>query len=133
MQTFVRRRPRLGPEEGNDVPSASTPVRAGRHHQVLLGLKQDFRDSLDGAIDAELLRIGAVELTKQMHDAPPDVRRNQLDLAQPALFDSVEQLIGLAQLIARSASGAALPGPEAVLGNFQNGALDHDLSSHDSP
>src|SRR2546423_13965210 len=68
-----------------------------------------------------------------MDDAPPDVGRNQLDLAQPALFDSVQQLIGLAQLIAWSASGAALPGPEAVLGNFQNGALDHDLSSHDSP
>src|SRR5438105_15690482 len=68
-----------------------------------------------------------------MDDAPPDVRRNQLDLAQPALFDSVQQLIGLAQLIAWSASGAALPGPEALPGNFQNGALDHDLSSHDSP
>src|SRR2546430_2627496 len=133
MQTFVRRQQRLGTEEGNDVPPASAPVGTGGHHQVLLGLEQDFGGPLNGAIDAEFLRVASVQLTKQMHDAPPDVRGNQLDLAEPALFNSIEQLVGFAQLIARSASGAALPGPEAMLGNFQNGALDHDLSSHDSP
>ena len=133
MQTFVRRQEGLGAEEGDDVGPASAPVGTGGHHQVLLGVKQDFGGPLDGAIDAEPLGVATVELTKQMHDAPPDVGGNQLDLAQPALFNSIEQLVGLAQLIARSASGTALPGPEAVLGNFQNGALDHDLSSHDSP
>jgi len=108
-------------------------MRTGGHHQIFLSQKENLRGSLDRAVDAEPLGVGAIQLTKQVHDAPPDVRRNQLDLAQPALFNRAEQLVGLAQLVAGGGSRAALPGPEAVLGNFQNGALDHDLSSHDSP
>ena len=95
--------------------------------------KENFRSPLHGPVDPEFLGVVAVQLAKQVYDAPPDIRRDQLDLAQPALFNGAEQLVGLTELVARGASGAALPGPEAVLGNFQNGALDHGLSSHDSP
>src|SRR6202171_2285370 len=120
------------PEEGNDVAS-SAPAAASGEHQVLLGLEEDLGDALHRTVDAEFLRVFAVELTEQVNNASPDVGRNPFDVSQAALFDRAQQLIGLAQLVARSRGRATLPGPEAMLCDFQNGALDHDLSSHDNP
>src|SRR6267143_4779672 len=68
-----------------------------------------------------------------MNDAPPDVRRNQFDLAHPAFLDRSQQLIGFPQLTARCRRVSTLPRPEAVLCDLENGALDHDLRSHDNP
>src|SRR5256885_13925423 len=68
-----------------------------------------------------------------MNDATPDVGRDQLQLMDAAFFDRTEELVGFAQLAARCGPVAALPGPEAVLSDLENGAFDHDLSSHDNP
>src|ERR1700682_2202413 len=120
------------PEEGNDVAS-SAPAAASGEHQLLVGLEEDLGGALHRTVDAEFLRVFAVELTEQVNNASPDVGRNPFDVSQAALFDRAQQLIGLAQLVARGGGGATLPGPEAMLCDFQNGALDHDLSSHDNP
>ncbi|TMF31499.1 MAG: NUDIX hydrolase [Chloroflexi bacterium] len=79
------------------------------------------------------MRVAALQLAQQMNDATPDVGRDQLQLLDAAFFDRTEQLIGFAQLAARCGPVAALPGPEAVLSDLENGAFDHDLSSHDNP
>ena len=125
---------RLGaPEQGNDVRRPAAPADPGGQHEVLLGLEKDFRRALHRAVDAELFRVAAVELAEEVNDPSPDRRRNQLDLSQAAFLDRPQEPIGLAQLTARRRGGPALPGPEAVLCDFQNGALDHDLRSHDNP
>ena len=68
-----------------------------------------------------------------MHHTPPDVRRNQLEIMEPAFFDGFQELVGFSKLIARRWRRAPLPGPEAMLGNFKNGSLDHRLRRHDKP
>jgi len=120
-------------EEGDDVPGPAAPPAAGSQHEGLLRLEEDLCGPVNGAVDTELLGVDVVELAEQMHDAPPYVRGDQRQLTDPALFDGRQQLIGFAELIARRWCGAALPGPEAMLCDFQNGTFDHDLSSHDNP
>src|SRR5260370_4715103 len=68
-----------------------------------------------------------------MDDAPPDVGRAQFDLADHAFLDRSQQLIGFPQLAARRRRVSTLPRAEAVLCDLENGALDHDLRSHDNP
>jgi len=60
-----------------------------------------------------------------MDDAPPDVRGNELDAPHAAFLDDVEKLVRLTELVARRRRGPALPGPEAMLCDLQDGALDH--------
>ena len=120
-------------EEGDDVAGAPAPAASRSQHEVLLGLEENLARALDRAVDTQLLRVLAIELTKEVNDSPPDVGGNQLDVSQPAFFDRAQQLIGLAQLAARRRGRATLPGPEAMLCDFQNSAFDHDLSSHDNP
>src|SRR6202035_1389079 len=79
------------------------------------------------------LGVLTVQLSQEADDTSPDAGRNQRDLPQPALFDGTQQLIRLAELAARRRGRATFPRPEAVLCDFENGALDHDLSSHDNP
>jgi len=120
-------------EERNDVPGAVAPPASSSQHEVFLRLEKDLGRALHRPVDAELLGVLAVQLPQEMDDPSPDVRRNQLDLSQPALFDGAQQLIGLTELAARGRGRATFPGPEAMLCDFENGALDHDLSSHDNP
>jgi len=70
------------------VESLAT-MRPGRY-TVYLGR------ALHRAVDAQLLGVLAVQLSKQMNDPAPDVGRNQRDVAQAAFFDRAQQLIGLA-------------------------------------
>ena len=109
-----------------------TPI-AGGEHQVFLCLEEDIGRTVDRSVDAQPLGVVAVELTEQLHDAAPDVGRNQLDVAQPAFLDGIEQAVGLAELVLRRESGLSLPGPETVLSDFENGPLDHDLTRHHNP
>jgi len=120
------------PEQGHDITGA-VPAASSRQHEVLLGLEEDLGGPLHRAVDAQPLPVLAIQLAEEVNDPSPDVGRNQLDVSQPAFFDRAQQLIGLAQLVAWRRGGATLPGPEAMLCDFQNGALDHDLSSHDNP
>lgn len=123
----------LAPEERNDVAAAVSAAEAGGKHQIFLGFEQNVSRSLNRAIDAKLLRVAAIELTEEMNDAPPDVCRNQLELRNPALLDGAEQLIGFTKLMARGGGGSSLPGPETMLGDLENGSLDHGLRRHDNP
>jgi ADP-ribose pyrophosphatase len=127
---FGRRLPPA--EEGDDV-ARPAPAAASGEHQVLLRFEEDPGCTLDRTVDAQLFRVLAIELTEQVNDPSPDVGRNEFDVLQPAFFDRAQELIGLAQLVAWRGGGATLPGPEAMLCDFQNGALNHDLSSHDNP
>ena len=112
---------------------AVAPAGAGRKHQVLLGFEQHVGGSRNRAVDAEFLGVAAIELTEEMNDAPPDVCRNQLQLRNPALLNGAKQLIGFPQLIPWRGGGSSLPGPETMLGDLENGALDHGLRRHDNP
>jgi len=127
----------LGPlgaaKQGNDVARSAAPAASRSHHERLLGLEQDLRGPVEGAVDAELFRVPAIQLPKQVDDPPPDMGRNQLQLLDPAFLDGTQQLIRFAQLAAWGRGVAALPGPEAMLCDLENGAFDHDLSSHDNP
>jgi ADP-ribose pyrophosphatase len=120
-------------EERDDVPGPVAPPASSSQHEVFLRLEKDLGRALHRPVDAELLGVLAVQLAQEVHDPSPDVCRNQLDLSQPALFDGTQQLIGLTELAARCRGRATFPGPEAMLCDFENGALDHDLSSHDNP
>jgi len=120
-------------KERDHVPGTAAPAAPGSQHEGLLGLEQHRSGPLNRSVDPELLRIAAVELAEQMDDAPPDVGRDQLQLLDPAFLDGTQQLIRFAQLAAWRWGVAALPGPEAMLCDLENGALDHDLSSHDNP
>ena len=120
-------------KERDHVAGAPAPAAPGSQHQGLLGLEQDRSGPLNRSVDPKLLCIAAVELAEQMDDAPPDVGRDQLQLLDPAFLDGTQQLIRFAQLAAWRWGVAALPGPEAMLCDLENGALDHDLSSHDNP
>src|SRR5260370_10376504 len=121
------------PEQRDHVAGSAAPAAPRRQHQGLLCLEQDFGGALNRPVDAELLRIGAVQLAQQVDDAPPDVGRDQFDLTDPAFLDRSQELIGFPQLAARCRRVSTLPRPEAVLCDLENGALDHDLSSHDNP
>jgi ADP-ribose pyrophosphatase len=109
------------------------PALLGGNHEILLCFEEDVGGALDRTIDPKLLCVGSVQLTQQVDDAPPYVCRNQLDIAQAAFLHRAEELIRLAQLVARSGRRSTLPGPESMLRNFQNGPLDHRLRRHDRP
>jgi ADP-ribose pyrophosphatase len=131
---FVGGRAPLGSsEERDDIAGQAAPAASSREHEVLLGLEEDFRRALHRTVDTELLGVLAVQLSEEVNDPSPDVSRNQRDLTQATFFDGTQQLIGLTQLAAWCRGRATLPGPEAMLCDFENGALDHDLSSHDNP
>jgi ADP-ribose diphosphatase len=120
-------------EELDHVAGAAAPAAASRQHQIFLGLEENFRRALDRAVDTQLLGVLAIQLSEKVNDPSPDVGRNQRDVAQTTFFDGAQQLVGLAELAARCRGGATLPRPKAMLCDFKNGALDHDLSSHDNP
>ena len=82
-------------EQRDDNPGA-TPAAASSQHQVLLGLEEDLSGTLHRTVDTELLGVLAVKLPQEMNDPSPDVGWDKLDLAQAALFDGTQQLIGLA-------------------------------------
>lgn len=96
-------------------------------------MEEDVGGPVDGAVDAQSFRVTAVELTEQMDDTTPDVRGNQFEVRNPAFLYRAEQLIGFTELMARSGGGPPLPGPKTVLGDLENGPLDHGLRRHDSP
>jgi ADP-ribose pyrophosphatase len=112
------------------MPPLAVP---GGQHQGFLCLEQHVGGAIHGAVDAEPLRVRPLELTQQVDDATPDIGWYQLDVAQPALFDGVEQLIRLAQLVSRRGGGSSLPSPETMLRDFEDGPLDHDLRRHHNP
>src|SRR6266480_4814096 len=120
-------------KQGDDVARPAEPAASRRDHECFLGFEQDLRRPLQRPVDAKPFGVAAVQLAQQMNDATPNVGRDQLQLVEAAFFDRTEQLIRFAQLAARCRPMAALPGPEAVLSDLENGALDHDLSSHDNP
>ena len=120
-------------EERDDVAGPAAPAASCSHHERLLGLEQYFRGPVERAVDTELFRIAAIQLAQQMDNAPPDVSRDQFQLLDSAFLDGTEQLVRFAQLAARCRGVAALPGPETMLCDLENGALDHDLRSHDNP
>ncbi len=84
------------PEERDDVAGPAAPAASSGQHEIFLGLEEDLGRALDRAVDAQLLGVLAVQLSKQMNDPAPDVGRNQRDVAQAAFFDRAQQLIGLA-------------------------------------
>src|SRR5256885_17133963 len=120
------RRAQAGGKRGDDLARPATPAAPCRDHESLLGLEQDLRRPVQRPVDAKPFGVAAVQLAQQMNDATPDVGRDQLQLVEAAFFNRTEQLIRFAQLTARCRPMAALPGPEAVLSDFGNGALDHD-------
>ena len=124
----------LGPaKQGDYVAGPAAPAASCREHESFLGVEQDLRRSVEGPVDTKPFGVAAVQLAEQMHDATPDVGRDQFQLMDAAFFDRTEQLIRFAQLAARCRPVPTLPGPEAELSDLENGAFDHDLSSHDNP
>ena len=120
-------------KQRDNVPRTAAPAASRRDHEGFLGVEQDFRRPVKGPVDAEPFRVATVQLPQQMNDATPDMGRDQLQLLDAAFFDRIQELIGFAQLAARCRPMPTLPGPEAELSDLENGALDHDLSSHDNP
>jgi len=115
------------PEEGDNLAGAWAAPLDLFFHQGPLGFEKELRGAVHRAVDAEALGKGAVYLPKQMHDLSPDGRRQDRHPADPAFLDHAQQMICLAQLAPRRGRLATLPGPEPVLRDLQDGALDHML------
>jgi len=112
-------------EEGDDVGGLWTPVRAGGDHEGLLGLEENLRRPVDGAVNTQLLGIATIQLAEEVDDTPPDVGRNEFDAPNTTFLDHVQELIGLAKLVTRGRRRAALPRPEPVLRDLEDRTLDH--------
>src|SRR5207248_11266860 len=112
-------------EEGHDLARQGPPAPLLLVHERLLGLEQDLRADLHRAIDTDPLRVAGVDLAQELDDAPPDGSGDEADPAQPAFLERRQQPVGLTQLRARCDRVTALPGPEPVACDLEDGAFDH--------
>ncbi len=94
-------------------------------HQQALRLEQDLARVFDGAIDAELLAAANVDPSEKLHQVPPELGGNERQSSQAALFHQPQQQVGFSEPAPGGGGAPALPCPESMARDLQDGSFDH--------